>query len=351
MKKLAYSTLHGYGGDRIFAGPAAPGFGGAHLADGLLRDAFAARGVECHTPDMLPPGEFDGFFFRDMPRRDDPFFRYAIDAGKPMFLHVWENPFIHRPNADHARFRDFARVFSLFDDDVRLRGCVKLNYALPLAPPPADGGIPFGRRKLACMVSSLVKKNRPGCCSFMRLGTIRFYERFHPEDFDLWGANWGKGSPALLHRPAAFAALQALGIGRLLPRERHPCWRGECADKAAAAGACRFSYCYENSVKLPGYVTEKLFDAISAGAVPVYMAHPSDAAALPQGCFVDRAAFRDDAELHRFLASMPRERWEEYREEGRRFIASDTARRFSFKAYVDTLVSGIAPVLAGAGAA
>ena len=45
MKKLAYVTLHGYGGDKVFAGADAPRFGGAHLADQALRDAFAARGV------------------------------------------------------------------------------------------------------------------------------------------------------------------------------------------------------------------------------------------------------------------------------------------------------------------
>ena len=344
MKNLAYVTLHGYGRDVIFAGASAPRFAGAYLAERRLRDALREKGIDCHTPDVMPLERFDAFFFRDMPRESDEAFRYARASGRPMFLNVWENPYIHRPNADHARFADFRKVFSFRDDDVRLRGCVKLNYALPLEMPPEEG-VPFNDRRFACMVSSLVKKNRPHCCSYLRLRTIRFYERNHPELFDLWGAGWEKGTYALQDRPGVFSALAACRINRLLPRVSHPSWRGECDDKVATSAGYRFAYCYENSTELAGYVTEKLFDVLSAGTVPVYLAHPSDMESIPGDCFIDRSRFSDDAELFDRLALMDGKTWLAYRDAGRRFLESAAARRFSFEAYIDTIVSTLAPAI------
>jgi hypothetical protein len=67
--------------------------------------------------------------------------------------------------------------------------------------------------------------------------------------------------------------------------------------KRAVAGRYRFCIAFENSIA-PDYVTEKLFDAYLAGAVPVYRGAPNVADFAPApGSYIDAAAFPDPAAL------------------------------------------------------
>ena len=59
-------------------------------------------------------------------------------------------------------------------------------------------------------------------------------------------------------------------------------FRGPCDDKHELLSRYKFVIAYENTA-YPGYVTEKVIDAIVAGSVPVYMGAPDIADQLPAG--------------------------------------------------------------------
>lgn len=99
-----------------------------------------------------------------------------------------------------------------------------------------------------------------------------------------------------------------------------------CADKMAVLGECRFALTIENAV-YPGYVTEKIFDGLRAGAVPVYMGAPDIVDFVPPDCFVDYRDFPSPAKLWQHLAAMPETRWAQYREAGRVFLNSQHYQR------------------------
>jgi hypothetical protein len=62
-------------------------------------------------------------------------------------------------------------------------------------------------------------------------------------------------------------------------------WRGMCGDKIAVARRYRYALVMENQ-RQPGYVTEKLLDAVAAGCIPIYWGAP-DAGKLPgAGSFI-----------------------------------------------------------------
>jgi hypothetical protein len=58
-----------------------------------------------------------------------------------------------------------------------------------------------------------------------------------------------------------------------------PSWKGMCADKIAVARRYQYALVMENQ-RQPGYVTEKLLDAVAAGCVPIYWGAP-DVSRLP----------------------------------------------------------------------
>ena len=52
----------------------------------------------------------------------------------------------------------------------------------------------------------------------------------------------------------------------------------------------RFSICYENA-SYPGWLTEKMLDAMFAGSVPVYLGDPEVAKLVPTEAFIDKRLF------------------------------------------------------------
>ncbi|WP_217571471.1 glycosyltransferase family 10 fucosyltransferase [Mesorhizobium sp. GbtcB19] len=70
--------------------------------------------------------------------------------------------------------------------------------------------------------------------------------------------------------------------------------------KLETIGRYPFCLALENSIA-PDYVTEKMFDPLAAGTVPVYLGAPNAAAFVPDGCYIDAASFGTPADLAAYL--------------------------------------------------
>lgn len=73
--------------------------------------------------------------------------------------------------------------------------------------------------------------------------------------------------------------------------------------KLETIGRYRFCLALENSIA-PDYVTEKMFDALLAGVVPVYLGAPNAAEFVPEHSFIDAASFATPAELAAYLRQL-----------------------------------------------
>lgn len=67
----------------------------------------------------------------------------------------------------------------------------------------------------------------------------------------------------------------------------------------------RFCLALENSIA-PDYVTEKMFDPLLAGTVPIYLGAPNVADFVPPGSYIDATAFGGPAELASYLRHLER---------------------------------------------
>ncbi|WP_434724977.1 glycosyltransferase family 10 domain-containing protein [Mesorhizobium sp. RIZ17] len=70
--------------------------------------------------------------------------------------------------------------------------------------------------------------------------------------------------------------------------------------KLETIGRYRFCLALENSIA-PDYVTEKMFDPLAAGTVPVYLGAPNGADFVPENCYIDAASFDTPRELADYL--------------------------------------------------
>ena len=125
-------------------------------------------------------------------------------------------------------------------------------------------------------------------------------------------------------------------LARLFDRPR------ELSFKRLLAGY-RFALTFENA-RFPGYVSEKLFDALRAGCIPVYDGAPDVDRYVPPEAFVDARRFASYAILDAFLRAMPRSTAEQYLEAGKAYLASAAYESFSAAAFARQIVAAVESV-------
>jgi alpha(1,3/1,4) fucosyltransferase len=286
----------------------------------LLRQAFLERGIEVNTPDLNQGREiafdlhFDG--------------RALGSPKKPRYLIALENPNINKLNASSHYCLNFDLVFTW---NMRL---LQLPNVVPtLIPHPLAGEAfpPLEQRDIfSCLINAnkAFKEDLPSDLYLERIHTIRWYERHAPDMFELYGLGWEKSTPAFTPGARIKRSLSRLKT-RLFGIPPFPSFRGELSDKADVLRRARFSYCYENSRDLSNYITEKIFDSLVNGCVPIYWGADNVLDHIPAGCFIDRRNFSSTAEVHQHLISITPDDYAGYQRNILDFLRSDSAAAFS----------------------
>ena len=125
-------------------------------------------------------------------------------------------------------------------------------------------------------------------------------------------------------------------ISALRTRDLKKGARGTVTSKFDVLGQARFVLCFEN-MRSPGYHTEKLFDAMAAGAVPIYWGDPRITDAVPEAAFVDYGETRSPAALAGALETIDEEAQNSIRAAGRDYLRSDDFTPYTIGAFVARL--------------
>ena len=94
---------------------------------------------------------------------------------------------------------------------------------------------------------------------------------------------------------------------------------GYVLDKLKAVSKSKFVLAYENAIQTD-YVTEKIYDVLQAGSVPIYWGAPNIDQYVPKNCFINKNDFKSYEELYAFLKNMNDETYETYRQCAYHFI-------------------------------
>lgn len=151
-----------------------------------------------------------------------------------------------------------------------------------------------------------------------RLDSIRHFGA--GDGFDLYGRGWdGPTSGADAGTRAAI----------------HRSYRGEIPphDKLKVLEGYKFSLCFENCA-FPGYITEKIFDCLIAGTIPIYLGAPDVAEYIPAEAFIDFREFAGYPELETFIRGISDADGQAYVEAARAFLGSPAAQRFTEEHFV-----------------
>ena len=229
-----------------------------------------------------------------------------------LFLLVFEPPSV-LPYLHTKEYLDrFSRVLTWEDD--RIDGHKFRKYYHPVCYPMISDVVPFKERKLCAIMAANKKSKFKGEIYTERRKAIEYFDRY-PDQFDLYGPGWGK------------EGLQT--------------YKGMVDDKINTLKKYKFSLCYENTVGMKGYITEKIFDCLYAGVVPVYLGAPNILEEIPANCFIDRRNFPSYEELQKHLLTISEEEFSSYLSNMRAFLISHEARKYTTDGFALSLVNGL----------
>ena len=244
--------------------------------------------------------EVDFFVFVDFPVLSNLIVKKALKTHKPKILIIEEGPLIHPNNWKIDNHLMFDYIFTWNDEFVDNIKYFKFNLHFV---DKMTSDISF-REKMCVLIARNKKAYGKSELYTLRRNLIRFFEKKHPEDFDLFGEGWD-----LFYFPSNFPILKLFNGTKLFwfrskIREKFPSWKGPLKNKIDILKKYRFSITFENSFGPKGYISEKIWDSFTAGTIPVYLGAPNICNSIPKNCFIDFRDFKSFEELYDYMSNM-----------------------------------------------
>lgn len=143
---------------------------------------------------------------------------------------------------------------------------------------------------------------------------IKYAEKNESDSFAFFGAGWG------------------------LPYSNFKTYQGRVESKAELAQRYRYNFCLENEYGTPGAITEKIFDAMSVGMIPVYYGVPDIEKFIPSDCYIDYGRFATVRECFDYLKSITDDEYLAMRQRICDFMSSPEVReKFSANNFAKTI--------------
>ncbi|OIP99114.1 MAG: hypothetical protein AUK35_09105 [Zetaproteobacteria bacterium CG2_30_46_52] len=261
-------------------------------------------------------------------------------ADCPAYVILLEDSHVYLPNGDKGLLSHYKKVFTWDDSLVDGDRFVKITFS-PRITPAAFASL-SDRTLFCCIIAA--NKSLPAFSEndlySERVRVIRWFERNAPDDFALYGGGWG-------HPPRKPGlAGKVLGLLFRILRVQNwvkcfPSWKGKVDVKQDLLQSTKFTFAYENVSDVPGYITEKIFDAFSAGCVPVYWGASNITDYIPEDCFIDARKFADIASIYAFMKGMSDEEYYAYQHAIDSFIKSESIKMFSPACFAHTISDSI----------
>lgn len=297
-------------------------------------DAFREQGYDIATNDINSIEESDVVLYMDMPKI------------KPLAEHIYksyivliESPLFKPDNYDKSNHDFFNKIFTWHDDFVDNKKYIKINYSFTL---PTSIPKNIDKKKFCCLIVGNKTSTHPNELYSERKSLIRWFETNYPNDFSLYGVGWNE----YFFRGSIF--IRAFNRIPLVKRlmfkffgEEYPSYRGKIANKFETMQDYKFAIAYENIKDTAGYVTEKIFDPLFAGCIPVYLGANNVLEYIPKECFIDRRDFNSNDELYIYMKKMDNETYLNYLINIEKFLNSEKGHKFSVEYNARIIVDNI----------
>lgn len=248
------------------------------------------------------------------------------------YLLMIESPHVRPQDWNKKEHENYKKIFTWDDNLVDNKKYFKLNYAFDL---PKSIPKKFEGKKLCCTIAGNKNANHPNELYTKRVELIRWFEKYHLDEFDLYGVGWDRHNFGKSLIGKALNRIKFLGK---LFAPTFPSYKGKVESKFETMKNYKFSICYENIKDQNGYLTEKIFDSFFAGCIPVYWGAKNITKYIPKDCFIDKRDFASFEEIYELMKNMDRKTYEGYINAIESFLTSHKADPFRAETFANTIV-------------
>tara|TARA_B100001059_G_scaffold235120_1_gene279769 strand:+ start:901 stop:1890 length:990 start_codon:yes stop_codon:yes gene_type:complete len=291
-----------------------------------IKREFNKRNIELFTEDILPETEAD--------------FSIYIDYKRPIninnnYLIVVEPQTIIKRNHQKRSLRVFNKIFTWNDDLIDNNRFVKyqLSYDFDRIN-IIDNKIQDGY----CMVvSNKISDHNKENYSF-RYKVIDFFNK-KSDQFHLYGVGWEKR----VHKNY-FINYILKNFNQTPPQS----WQGEINSKKdkevkkwKITSKYKYQFAIENTKNINGYISEKIFDCLFAGTIPLYSGCNNINTFIPEECFINLDKFKNLNEAFNFICNLSEDDHEKIKSAGLEFLKSEKKKIFDSKYNAKLIVKNI----------
>lgn len=291
----------------------------------LIPELALKHGIVVGTRYKIDLEEADLFVFIDYPKKDDVVFNYACKSRKKMILISYESPIISSENMRPDLHFLFEYVFTWSDDLVFNfpDKYIKLNYLHDIK---VDFETDLIRKKKFVIISGNKYNASKNELYSLRYSCVKWFEKNNPSSLDLYGFGWD----LRVFDDKVF-------FGRLLNRlnskfklftQKLSCYKGSVNRKSDVLSDYNFSICLENVYGYNGYITEKIFDCLIAGVIPIYKGAPNISEYVPENCFINFDKFKSIEEMFDKINNMSEKDIRIYRRNIKIYLESNKIEKF-----------------------
>ncbi len=289
-----------------------------HHAIKLLKEKLALRGYLLDTLHAHPMRRSDLIINASR--------HYKMPKGIKAKTFYWalESPISLPMPLPAEEEKKYAKIFTHNPDVTYKEKYVHLP--IPYHFKPEEFKIYKQKKILLAQVASLYYKSFPNNYYYKRSEDTLWMLKNHPNDFILAGKyGWNTFGKKL--SPDIKVIFNQI-------------YRGAIKDKIEFLRPVKFALAYENG-KSNGYVSEKIFDVMAAGTVPIYFGAPDIETYVPKACFINRDDFKTMDELYYKLKNMPDEEYNGYIKCITNFIKNGSQQKNSRENVIDTMITEI----------
>lgn len=149
-------------------------------------------------------------------------------------------------------------------------------------------------RKLATQITLNANSNGKNELYSFRKKINKEFSVFAGEDFVYYGSGWGK----------------------------NPNYGGVIVDKLTTINRFKFTFCIENVINNEGYISEKIYDALLARSVPIYLGETNIKNFISIPCFIDVNDYNSLNDLFIYMSTMNLKEYMTYIKNGDKYLKS-----------------------------
>jgi alpha(1,3/1,4) fucosyltransferase len=175
----------------------------------------------------------------------------------------------------------------------------------------------FGSNKFSYHVDELYSE---------REKVINFFEKNKNKEFHLYGPDWNK---VILKYPILSLISRRLVT---IPKKLRV-YKGVAKEKIKVLSKYKFSFCYENRKNFKGHISEKIFDVMRAGCIPIYWGPDDVNDYLDQNTYIDASKFKNIKDLFNYTNNLSEKNKKKIKKNIYKYLTKNAKKSFSLEKF------------------